>query len=427
MSYTKPISLEETVEKLKSGEKDPETYVTEVCQRIDEIDNEINSLVHECDRQSRLLSDLNNLTDDGEKTGQPLYSIPVGIKDIIHVDGFTTRAGAVIPPELIQGPEATVASRIKDAGGLIIKTVTTEFGGGGPALTRNPHNRNHTPGGSSSGSAAAVAAGICPLAVGTQTGGSVIRPASYCGVFGFKPSYDRIPADGRIKNAETLDTVGLYTQSIRDMQLGASVVCDGWETTSSDRKPIVAVPEGPYLEDASADGMAEFREMVKVLEKSGYTVKRITCFENIDEIKKRQKNLSSGEVALNSTELYEKYRSFFRVKRAERIEEGQQVTMKELIDARKLPKEMYEMLEEKMEEHSIDIWIAPAAPSSAPETIASTGNAVMNQPWTTAGLPVATLPVGKVNGLPFGLQCIGRFNAGEDLLNWSEMLYQSFE
>jgi len=426
MKLTTDVSLEKTAEELKFGQKSPEEYIKKVCKKIDNTDSQVKSLINEYDRENRLLSDLNKLNDQIERSNAQLYAVPVGIKDIIHVDGFTTRAGSSLPPELIQGPEATVVSRLKESGALILKTTTTEFAGGCPPLTRNPHNLDHTPGGSSSGSAAAVSAGICPLAVGTQTGGSVIRPASYCGIFGFKPSYDRIPSDGIIYNSESLDTIGLYTQSISDMQLAASIVCDNWETIEVSREPVLAIPEGPYLDEASSEALSEFENMVDLLDNSGYKIKRVDCFENLDEIEKRRENLSGGESALNYSEWYDSYKNFFRVGKAERIERGQQVTIGELIDGKRLPEDMYIMLKNKMMANDIDIWISPAAPSSAPKTISSTGDSVMNRPWTTAGLPVITLPVGEVNSLPFGLQCIGRYNSGESLLQWSIDIYNSF-
>jgi len=154
----------------------------------------------------------------------------VGIKDIFHVDGFVTRAGTRVPPERFAGPEAASVALLREAGALIAgKTVTTEFAYFEPGPTRNPHNPAHTPGGSSSGSAAAVAAGLCQLALGTQTIGSVIRPAAFCGVVGFKPSFGRIPTSGLVYFSRTIDHVGLFTQDLDGMELAASVLCRDWQ------------------------------------------------------------------------------------------------------------------------------------------------------------------------------------------------------
>ena len=153
--------------------------------------------------------------------------MPVGVKDIFHAAGFETRAGSQLPPELLTGPEADAVGRLRAAGCLILgKTVTTEFAYYEPEPTRNPHNLAHTPGGSSSGSAAAVAAGLAPLALGTQTIGSVIRPAAFCGIVGFKPSYGRISPEGLIFFSPSLDHVGLFTQDVAGMSLAAAVLCE---------------------------------------------------------------------------------------------------------------------------------------------------------------------------------------------------------
>src|SRR5262249_2824459 len=158
-----------------------------------------------------------------------LYGVLIGVKDIFRATGFPTRAGSRLPPELLAGDEASCVTLLKSRGALILgKTVTAEFAYIDPGPTRNPYNLDHTPGGSSSGSAAAVAAGYCSLALGTQTIGSVIRPASYCGIVGFKPSYDRIPTDGVIHVSKALDHVGLLMQDVPGMALAASILCREW-------------------------------------------------------------------------------------------------------------------------------------------------------------------------------------------------------
>ena len=151
------------------------------------------------------------------------------MKDIFHVKGFLTRAGSGLPVDLLTGPEAESVTQLKQAGALILgKTVTTEFAYFAPGPTRNPRNPAHTPGGSSSGSAAAVGAGLCPLALGTQTIGSILRPASFCGVVGFKPSFGRISSAGVIPFAVSLDHIGFFTQDVAGATLAAAVLCKNW-------------------------------------------------------------------------------------------------------------------------------------------------------------------------------------------------------
>ncbi|MFP4217933.1 MAG: amidase family protein, partial [Salinarchaeum sp.] len=207
-------ALAATVNALTEGERDVSDLIETTCDRIDAIDNRLQAFRDEPRRRRRLRQAIKTV-DHGQLAG-----VPVGIKDIIHVNGFETQAGSVLPPELFDGPEATLVKRLQTAGGLIAgKTRTTEFAGFAPARTRNPRAPGHTPGGSSSGSAAAVAAGLVPLAIGTQTGGSVIRPAAFCGVVGYKPSFGRIPTDGVLTRAWSLDTVGTFTQDLAGARL----------------------------------------------------------------------------------------------------------------------------------------------------------------------------------------------------------------
>ena len=162
--------------------------------------------------------------------------------------------------------------RLRDAGALIAgKTVTTEFAYFEPGPTRNPHNLSHTPGGSSSGSAAAVAAGMVPLALGTQTIGSVIRPAAFCGVVGFKPTLQRIPTAGVLYFSRTLDQIGLFTQDVAGMEAAASVLCEEWEDVrlSEDDIPVLGVADGPYLRQASQEALAAFKQQLQRLEETG--------------------------------------------------------------------------------------------------------------------------------------------------------------
>ncbi|HEY4590712.1 MAG TPA: amidase, partial [Thermoanaerobaculia bacterium] len=160
----------------------------------------------------------------------PLFGVPLGVKDVFHVDGLPTRAGSRLPPEELAGPEAGAVAQLRAKGALIAgKTFTTEFSYYAAGPTRNPHNPLHTPGGSSSGSAAAVAAGLCPAALGTQTIGSIIRPASYCGVVGFKPSFGRVSAEGLIPLSPSLDHVGFLTCDVAGASALAAVLLKDYD------------------------------------------------------------------------------------------------------------------------------------------------------------------------------------------------------
>ena len=204
------------------------------CDRIDELDPEIHAFLPEPDRRARLRA-----------AGVERPTFLVAVKDIFRVDGFETRAGSALPAREFEGEEAACVTRLLDAGALVLgKTHTTEFAMLDPGPTRNPRNLAHTPGGSSSGSVAAIAAGMATLAIGSQTTGSVIRPAAYCGVVGFKPSFDRIPTAGMLHCSPSVDHVGLFTADVAAMESAAAVLLDGWRgEVRPGGKPVLGVPE----------------------------------------------------------------------------------------------------------------------------------------------------------------------------------------
>ena len=421
--------LAEVAAALRAGEGDPVAYAGRLCDRVDERDPEIRAFYQECDRRGRVQSAAEGVADSYDPAGRPpLFGVPVGVKDIVHVDGFTTRAGSALPPELFGGddaPEAAAVERLREAGAVVLgKTVTTEFAGFAPGLTRNPHDTDHTPGGSSSGSAAAVAAGMTPLALGTQTGGSVVRPAAFCGIVGFKPSFDRVPTDGVLTRSASVDHVGLFTQDVSGARLATSVLCDGWKpadgpevhSTSTDGHPTLGVPEGPYLDRADPAGLAAFREQVAALADAGYEVVRARPFEEYDRVDSQHLDLTTGEVAREHEAWFAEYEPFYRTRTAETVREGLGVSDGRLAEARAGRERTRERAHGRMDAASVDIWVCPAAPGPAPGSIATTGDSVMNRPWTYAGLPAVTVPAGRVDGLPVGLQCVGRFGSDERLL-----------
>src|SRR5438067_10834636 len=225
---TTPTPLAATGAALRSGQLDLMALINEVCDRIEAQEPLIHALVPEAGRRARLLNEATALQKrfPDPESRPPLYGVLLGVKDIFYVDGFPTRAGSQLPAEIFSEPEASCVTKLREAGVLLLgKTVTTEFAYFEPGPTRNPHNLEHTPGGSSSGSAAAVAAGFCPLALGTQTIGSVIRPAAFCGIVGFKPTYGRIPTAGLVPCAPSLDTIGFFTQDVAGIALVAPVLC----------------------------------------------------------------------------------------------------------------------------------------------------------------------------------------------------------
>ncbi|HKV02814.1 MAG TPA: amidase, partial [Ktedonobacteraceae bacterium] len=351
--------LAATAAALRSGQLDLLTLVDEVCKRIDTYEPDIHALVPEPGRRTRLLNEaaaLQKRFPDPESR-PPLYGILLGIKDIFYVDGFPTRAGSQLPSEIFVGNEASGVTKLRDAGALLLgKTITTEFAYFEPGPTRNPHNLNHTPGGSSSGSAAAVAVGFCPLALGTQTIGSIIRPAAFCGVVGFKPSYGRIASDGLIPCAISLDTVGFFMQDAAGIAFVASLVCDDWRPTTSNNMPVLGIPVGPYLAQASPEGRAAFEKHVALLEKAGYDVRRVEAMRDIDAINLRHRRILSAEMARVHAAWFAQYESLYRPRTAALIRQGQEVSAEELVAARAGRTALRSELEGLMVQHGIDLW-----------------------------------------------------------------------
>src|SRR5262245_12132285 len=261
----------------------------------------------------------------------PLFGVPVGVKDIFHVEGFATRGGSRLPPEVLAGAEGPAVAALRRAGALILgKTVSTEFAYFAPGPTRNPWNPEHTPGGSSSGSAAAVGAGLCTLALGTQTIGSIGRPAAFCGVVGFKPTYDRISREGVIPLSPSLDHIGFFTPDVETGKHAASVLIGDWRLETTDRKPTLGIPEGPYLASASDYALTRFNAICDSLTQVGYELNRVSVMDDFQEIRDRHDVIMSAEAAEVHTEWFTLQQDLYSPKFTELIKRGQAVTSLQL-------------------------------------------------------------------------------------------------
>jgi len=354
-----------------------------------------------------------------------LFGAVAGVKDIFHVEGFTTQAGSRLPSEVLQGKEAESVSRLKDAGALVFgKTVTTEFAYFSPGPTRNPYNLEHTPGGSSSGSAAAVAAEFCHLALGTQTIGSIIRPASFCGVVGLKPTYDRISREGVIPLSPSLDHVGFFVPDAESAINAARALYKDWdEVTEPLKKPVLGIPDGPYLQSVSEVGLAHFERVCKLLESADYELHHIQVMSDFAEIRARHDVIMSVEAAQVHKTWFEKYENLYSDKFAELIRRGQSIPNDQLQTALAARDDFRAEIRRVFLDHNIDLWISSSTVGPAPKGLESTGDPIMNLPWTQAGLPAINLPAGKnQDGLPMGLQVVGNWYKDESLIFWAEDL-----
>jgi Asp-tRNA(Asn)/Glu-tRNA(Gln) amidotransferase A subunit family amidase len=425
----------------------PGPTVDELCDRIDAVDRELHAFVPGAetseDRRARWHAALAALPDraqGGERL--PLYGVPVGVKDIVRVDGLPTRAGSRLPAEAFAGPQAVVADRLAAAGALVAgKTVTAEFAILAPGPTRNPRNLEHTPGGSSSGSAAAVAAGLVPLAIGTQTVGSVIRPSAYCGIVGFKPTFGRIPVDGVVPNAPSYDTLGVHAATVADAARAAAVLCDGWRTIEVPRPPVLGVPDGPYLERAQPEALAAFEGQAAALAEAGFEVRRVPLFADFERVVADLFTVNRHEAARSHADWFARYGGRYREQTAAVVREGQGVDAARYEEGLRRRAAFQAALAEATGAAGVDVWISPAATGPAPRGLESTGSSIMCLPWSNAGWPALTVPAGAIGpagpgrpagpggsterageSLPLGLQCVARPGHDEELLVWARPL-----
>jgi Asp-tRNA(Asn)/Glu-tRNA(Gln) amidotransferase A subunit family amidase len=415
------------VEELRSGQLPLPDFLAQVEARFVQDEPSIQAFLPDEKRFDRLYEEAEALIlSDPDLTRRPLmFGALIGVKDIFHVEGFSTQAGSRLPADILQGREAQSVSRLLEAGALFFgKTVTTEFAYFFPGPTRNPHNLEHTPGGSSSGSAAAVAAGFCHLALGTQTIGSIIRPASFCGVVGVKPTYDRISRDGVIPLSPSLDHVGFFVPDVESAVNAARVLFRDWDEPSQPlKKPRLGVPDGPYLQSVSQESLAHFENVYKLLEEAGYELQRIQVMSDFEDIRARHDAIMSAEAARVHADWFSEYADLYSTKFTELIQRGQSISQNQLQSALAARESFRADIRRTFLDHNIDLWIAPSTIGPAPKGIDSTGDPVMNLPWTQAGLPAINLPAGKSqNGLPLGLQVIGNWYKDESLLFWSKDL-----
>lgn len=387
----------------------------------------LHSFIEEKDRFKRLRREAIELARRYPNPAKrpPLYGLLVGVKDIFHVDGFATQAGSRLPARALRGDQAASVSSLIKAGALIAgKTITTEFAYFTPGPTRNPYHPEHTPGGSSSGSAAATAAGLVDLALGTQTIGSIIRPASFCGVVGFKPSYGRISAQGVIPLARSLDHVGVFAQGVDLVSRAASVLCADWKPRSDTAgKPFLAVPTGDYLQHASPEMLAYFETVIEKLRKAGYRVKQLKVMQDFATVVERHNTILAAQAAEAHASWYGSYRHLYSEKFVALIEKGLAIPAQQVKQALEEAKGFSRDISTLMDIHGVDLWMSPAAVGAASQGLASTGDPVMNLPWTQAGLPTLGLPTAlSAEGLPLGVQFTADYKRDEDLLAWGKQI-----
>ena len=414
-----PDNLKELSLALRQGKLPLQDYIIQTLSYIEKTEPVLGALLPEDNRQERLLKQAEKLLlrFPEPEMRPPLFGILIGVKDLFNVDGLPTRAGSKLPPEVFAGKEAEIVTRLKNLGALILgKTSCTEFAYFQPCQTKNPCNLNHTPGGSSSGSAAAVAAGYCLLSLGTQTIGSIIRPASYCGVTGLKPTYGLFSLQGVFPFSQTVDHIGFITRQISDLSFLLPLLHPFVSEKITDR-PVLGTVTGSYLQQADASVQENYFSALNKLLQNGYKIITGDPFGDINSINARHNALIAAEFALNHKRLFARYQHLYSESSKELYARGLKISSTELELLRKQTLMFRKKIVNLMQEEKIDLWVTPSTTTAAPLGLNSTGSPLMSLPWTNCGLPALTIPNGlDENGLPFGVQFVASYNEDVKLI-----------
>ena len=350
----------------------------------------------------------------------PLHGIPVGVKDIYYTNGVRTTCCSPIFADFVPDYDATSVALLKKAGAIMMgKTVTTEFATGDPSPTRNPWNVAHTPGGSSSGSAVGVASRIFPAALGSQTGGSVLRPASYNGVVGLKPTFGRISRYGVYPVAWSLDTLGTFTRTIEDaaLMLNALAGHDPADLSSSSKPvpdyrgaigrqqapPRIGVFRQFFFESCDDEVRSQTEEVIELLAQAGAIVEEVSVPTSFETLLAAHKVLMTVELAAVHRSDFSARPDDYAPNVRSSIEAGMLTPAVTYVEAQRIRRRFHRDMREAVQ--GFDILLTPSTVTPAPRDLTTTGNPMFQSPWTTCGFPTVTLPFGLSQlGLPLGLQ-----------------------
>ncbi|MFC3106452.1 amidase [Undibacterium arcticum] len=365
---------------------------------------------------------------DAQPGQGPLHGVPIGVKDIINTADMPTEYGSPIYRAHRPRMDAAPVALLRRAGALIVgKTVTTEFAFFKPGKTCNPRNPKHTPGGSSSGSAAAVADRMVPGALGSQTAGSLIRPASYCGVVGYKPTYGDFDLTGVKGLAHSLDTLGTLTRSVTDAALLRAALLElapEPEEVSSAWAPSIGLCRTASWLDASSETRDGLEKLALSLSLMGARVGEVSLPDSFSRFPSLQKTLMAYEVARSLAYEYDTAREQLSGSIRELIEFGTDIDRNDYVHALCSAEQGARQIEPVLEQW--DILLAPSAPGAAPAGVDATGDPIFSRMWMLLGLPTISLPAfNSANGLPIGVQLVGARFGDERLLRaarWVERM-----
>lgn len=433
------LSATDAARAIRDGSISSEELVEACLARIRDVDENVKAWAFlDPEHALKQARELDLQRSEGRALG-PLHGVPVGIKDIIDTEDMPTEDGTILHAGRTPARDATVVAMLRAAGAVIMgKTVTTELATYSPGKTRNPHDAGHTPGGSSSGSAAAVAAGMVPLAVGSQTNGSVIRPAAYCGVFGFKPTHGLISRQGVLKLSRALDHIGVFARTIEDVALVSEQLV-GYDERDPDTRPRARVPftsvvaeepplppsigfiRTPMWDQASEETHQAFAEVTEHL---GERVTELTLPDTARRVLEWHRTVMEAEMAANLAAEYDKGRDRLSASLRAQLERGRGYSALDYQTALSHIPQVVEGLEDLFDRY--DALLTPSAASTAPKGLESTGDPAFCTIWTFSGMPALNLPLMRGAGdLPLGMQLVGPRYGDARLLRTARWLVNS--
>jgi Asp-tRNA(Asn)/Glu-tRNA(Gln) amidotransferase A subunit family amidase len=433
------LTASEAAQQVRQRELSPVTLAECLLQHIDRLEPRVQAWVT-LDR-SGALATAQQLAAEAQRGSirGPLHGVPIGIKDIYWTAGLKTTCGSRIFTEHVPSYDATTVARLKQAGAIILgKTVTTEFATADPGPTRNPWNLEHTPGGSSSGSAAGVAARMMPAALGSQTGGSIQRPAAFCGVFGLKPTHGRVSTYGVFPVSWCLDHAGPLARTVTDVALVLQVLAghDPLDASSSrapvpdyvqavqrvERPPRLGLVRQFYLERADPELRAHTEGIAEQLARAGAVVEEVKLPDSFSAVLSAHRTIMHVEAAAVHAELFRQHADLYRPRLRATIETGTLIPSIYYLQAQRIRRQFRQDMGQLFQR--IDFLLAPAATGPAPRGLTSTGDASFNSPSSFSGLPAITIPSGlSAAGLPLAIQFMGPAFAEDRLLaaaRWCE-------
>jgi amidase len=416
MTEPNRLSATEALARMRGGTLSAQALMAACLDRIRAREPEVQAWVHleaaaalerarECDRASMR---------------EALAAIPLGVKDVIDTGDMPTQYNSPFYAAFRPRVDAACVAMARREGAIVVgKTVTTEFASRVPGPTRNPHNPEHTPGGSSSGSAAAVADCMVPIAFGTQTGGSVIRPAAYCGVVGYKPTFGSINCAGMKHLSESLDTIGVLARTVEDCALvvhatsGRSLP----EFAAAQRAPRIGLCRTSRWDKASNATHAVLERTAQTLSQRGAAVRELTLAPEFDRLYDGQQVISNFDMARGLAPEWRAHAELLSEHMRRQVELHLDMPRSRYAEAVRHAAQCRMNFAQMLAASDVDVLLTPSAPDEAPKGLASTGDSLFNRNWTLLGVPCVTLPAGTgPGGLPIGVQLVGGRDDDERVL-----------